>query len=286
MLNINNVKKSFQTELGSIKRVFKGLELHVEKGDFISIIGSNGAGKSTIIKGILDLINIDSGDIKIFGKDFKKNASEIKKDISVVFDESYFHDNLKLPDIDKIMKNIYPNWSKNKFLKYATEFKLPKDKKIKDFSRGMKMKLSIAVALSHDAKLLILDEATSGLDPVVRDEILDIFLDYIQNEDCSILIASHITSDLEKVADYITFLDNGEIVFSKNKDELIYDYGIVKCSEKDIDKISKEDIVGIRKNTFGCEVMVNNKNKYENKEFIVDKTNLEEIILFKVRGQK
>ena len=234
----------------------------------------------------MDLINIDSGDIKIFGKDFKKNASEIKKDISVVFDESYFHDNLKLPDIDKIMKNIYPNWSKNKFLKYATEFKLPKDKKIKDFSRGMKMKLSIAVALSHDAKLLILDEATSGLDPVVRDEILDIFLDYIQNEDCSILIASHITSDLEKVADYITFVNNGKIIFSENKDELIYNSGVVKCSEKDIDKISKEDIVGIRKNTFGCEVMISDRAKYENIGFVIDKTNLEEIILFKVRGQK
>ena len=251
-----------------------------------AIVGENGAGKSTIIKSILDLINIDSGDIKIFGKDFKKNASEIKKDISVVFDESYFHDNLKLPDIDKIMKNIYPNWDKNKFLKYTNHFKLPNNKRVKDFSRGMKMKLSIAVALSHNAKLLILDEATSGLDPVVRDEILDIFLDYIQNEDCSILIASHITSDLEKVADYITFVNNGKIIFSENKDELIYNSGVVKCSEKDIDKISKEDIVGIRKNTFGCEVMVSDRAKYENIGFVIDKTNLEEIILFKVRGQK
>ena len=134
------------------------------------------------------------------------------------------------------------------------------------------MKLSIAVALSHDAKLLILDEATSGLDPVVRDEILDIFLDYIQNEDCSILIASHITSDLEKVADYITFVNNGKIIFSENKDELIYNSGVVKCSEKDIDKISKEDIVGIRKNTFGCEVMVSDRAKYENIGFVIDKT--------------
>ena len=154
--------------------------------------------------------------IKIFGKDFKENSVEIKNNISVVFDESYFHDNLKIRDIDKKKKNIYSNWDKNKFFKYVNEFKLPDNKKIKEFSRGMKMKLSIAVALSHSAKILILDEATSGLDPVVRDEILDIFLDYIQDEECSVLIASHITSDLEKVADYITFLDNGEIVFSKN----------------------------------------------------------------------
>ena len=184
----------------------------------------------------------------------------------------------KTDDHEKIESEMLYSW--------INTLPSPFNKKIKEFSRGMKMKLSIAVALSHSAKILILDEATSGLDPVVRDEILDIFLDYIQDEECSVLIASHITSDLEKVADYITFLDNGEIVFSKNKDELIYDYGIVKCSEKDIDKISKEDIVGIRKNTFGCEVMVNNKNKYENKEFIVDKTNLEEIILFTVRGDK
>ena len=282
---------TYAIEVNNLNKVYDGFELKdvcfkLETGTIMGIVGENGAGKSTIIKGILDLINIDSGDIKIFGKDFKENASEIKKDISVVFDESYFHDNLKLPDIDKIMKNIYPNWDKNKFLKYTNHFKLPNNKRIKDFSRGMKMKLSIAVALSHNAKLLILDEATSGLDPVVRDEILDIFLDYIQNEDCSILIASQITSDLEKVADYITFVNNGKIIFSENKDELIYNSGVVKCSEKDIDKISKEDIVGIRKNTFGCEVMVSDRAKYENIGFVIDKTNLEEIILFKVRGQK
>ena len=266
--------------------VLKGAGFLLDDGEVHALMGENGAGKSTIIKAILGLINIDSGDIKIFGKDFKENSVEIKNNISVVFDESYFHDNLKLPDIDKIMKNIYPNWDKNKFLKYTNHFKLPNNKRVKDFSRGMKMKLSIAVALSHNAKLLILDEATSGLDPVVRDEILDIFLDYIQNEDCSILIASHITSDLEKVADYITFVNNGKIIFSENKDELIYNSGVVKCSEKDIDKISKEDIVGIRKNTFGCEVMVSDRAKYENIGFVIDKTNLEEIILFKVRGQK
>lgn len=226
------------------------------------------------------------GECKIFGKDFKENSIEIKKDIAVVFDESYFHDNLGINDVNKIMNNIYPSWNENKFMEYTIKFKLPKDKKIKEFSRGMKMKLSISTALSHDAKLLILDEATSGLDPIIRDEILDIFLDYIQNEDCSILIASHITSDLEKIADYITFVNNGKVVFSENKDELIYNSGIVKCSENDMDKISKEDIVGVRKNTFGCEVMVKSRIKYENLGFIVDKTNLEEIILFEVRGQK
>lgn len=279
-IEVNNLNKSYDGFQ------LKDMSFKLETGTIMGIVGENGAGKSTIIKGILGLINIDSGEIKIFGKNFKENELEIKNNISVVFDESYFHDNLKVHDIDKIMKNIYSNWDKDRFFKYVNEFKLPKDKKIKEFSRGMKMKLSIAVALSHGAKLLILDEATSGLDPVIRDEILDIFLDYIQDEECSVLMASHITSDLEKVADYITFVDDGKIVFSENKDELIYNCGIVKCSEKDIDKIRKSDIVGIRKNTFGCEVMVSNRTKYEDMEFVVDKTNLEEIILFKVRGQK
>lgn len=264
----------------------KDVSFELQTGTIMGIIGENGAGKSTIIKSILNLINIDSGDIKVFGKNFEENEMEIKKDIAVVFDESYFHDNLKIKDIDKIMKNIYPSWDKDRFLEYTNKFKLPKDKIVKDFSRGMKMKLSIAVALSHNAKLLILDEATSGLDPVVRDEILDIFLEYIQNEDCSILIASHITSDLEKIADYITFINDGQIIFSENKDELIYNLGVVKCNEKELDKIQNEDIVGIRKNTFGCEVMVNKRIYYQNMGFIVDKTNLEEIILFKVRGKK
>ena len=142
---------TYAIEVNNLNKVYDGFELKdvcfkLETGTIMGIVGENGAGKSTIIKSILDLINIDSGDIKIFGKDFKKNASEIKKDISVVFDESYFHDNLKLPDIDKIMKNIYPNWDKNKFLKYTNHFKLPNNKRVKDFSRGMKMKLSIAVA--------------------------------------------------------------------------------------------------------------------------------------------
>ena len=281
----------YAIEVNNLNKTYDGFSIKdasfkLETGTIMGIVGENGAGKSTILKAILNLINIDSGEIKIFGKSFKDNEMEIKKEIAVVFDESYFHENLKLLDIDKIMKNIYPSWNKNQFLKYANEFKLPKDKRVKDFSRGMKMKLSIAVALSHGAKLLILDEATSGLDPVVRDEILDIFLDYIQNEDCSILIASHITSDLEKIADYITFVNDGQIVFSENKDELIYNSGVVKCSEKDIVQIKNEDIVGIRKNTFGCEVMVNNRAYYEDMGFVVDKTNLEEIILFKVRGRR
>ena len=219
---------TYAIEVNNLNKVYDGFELKdvcfkLETGTIMGIVGENGAGKSTIIKGILDLINIDSGDIKIFGKDFKENASEIKKDISVVFDESYFHDNLKLPDIDKIMKNIYPNWSKNKFLKYATEFKLPKDKKIKDLSRGMKMKLSIAVALSHDAKLLILDEATSALDNE-SEYLVSKSLERLAKGRTTLTIAHRLTTIQN--ADRILVLNENGIVEQGSHKELLDKKGV------------------------------------------------------------
>ena len=216
-IEVKNLNKSY----GNFK--LKDISFKLETGTIMGIVGENGAGKSTIIKAILGLINIDSGDIKIFGKDFKKNASEIKKDISVVFDESYFHDNLKLPDIDKIMKNIYPNWSKNKFLKYATEFKLPKDKKIKDFSRGMKMKLSIAVALSHDAKLLILDEATSALDNE-SEYLVSKSLERLAKGRTTLTIAHRLTTIQN--ADRILVLNENGIVEQGSHKELLDKKGV------------------------------------------------------------
>lgn len=281
----------YAIEVNKLNKTYDDFKLQdisfkVECGTIMGIIGENGAGKSTIIKGILNLINLDSGEIKILGKDIKSDDSLIKNNIGVVFDESYFHDNLNIKDISKIMKNIYSQWQESVFQRYIKQFKLPIDKKVKDFSRGMKMKLSISVALSHNANILILDEATSGLDPVVRDEILDIFLEYIQEEDKTILISSHITSDLEKICDYITFINHGKLIFSENKDDLIYNFGIIKCSQSDINKIDKEDIVGIKEGKFSTEIMVKNRFKYENKDLVIDKTNLEEIILFKVRGSK
>lgn len=281
----------YAIEVNKLNKTYDDFKLQdisfkVESGTIMGIVGENGAGKSTIIKGILNLINLDSGEIKILGRNIKSDDSLIKNNIGVVFDESYFHDNLNIKDISKIMKNIYSQWQESVFQKYIKQFKLPIDKKVKDFSRGMKMKLSISVALSHNANILILDEATSGLDPVVRDEILDIFLEYIQEEDKTILISSHITSDLEKICDYITFINHGKLIFSENKDDLIYNFGVIKCSQSDINKIDKEDIVGIKEGKFSTEIMVKNRFKYENKDLVIDKTNLEEIILFKVRGSK
>ena len=212
-------------EVKNLRKKYNGFELkdinlELPKGMIMGLIGENGAGKTTTIKSILNLIKIDKGEIKIFGLNIKENEKKIKEDIGVVLDDGFFSEYLNPADINKIMRKMYKNWDEKLYFKYLEDFKLPKNKISKEFSSGMKMKLKIAVALSHHPKLLILDEPTSGLDPVARSEILDIFQDFIQNEDNSIFVSSHITSDLEHIADYITFINEGKIVLSKTRDEL------------------------------------------------------------------
>lgn len=266
----------------------KNVDLVLPQGSIMGFIGENGAGKTTTIKLILNQLKADSGTVKILGMDHIKNEKKIKDDIGVVFDESYFHENIKPKHISGIMKRIYTHWDEALFLDYLNRFKLPVDKNTKDFSRGMKMKLSIATALSHHPRLLILDEATSGLDPVVRNEILDIFLEFIQNEDHSILFSSHITSDLEKVADYVTFLHEGEIIFSESKDDLLYDFGLLLCGINDFKTIDKGDIIGHRESRFGHEILVRNKEqmKKKYKGLTIDSITIEDIMLFYVKGEE
>lgn len=281
-LQLENLSKSYN----SFK--LNNVNLNIPSGSIMGFIGENGAGKTTTIKLILNLIKRDSGKIQIFGMDNIKDEKAIKEQLGVVFDESYFHEMLNIFGVSKIMRNIYKNWDNNLYDSYIEQFKLPKNKIIKEFSRGMKMKLSIAAALSHHPKLLILDEATSGLDPVVRNEILDIFYDFIQDDSHSILISSHITSDLEKIADYITFIHNGEILLSSAKDDLLENYVIIKCSSEVYEKLDKADIIGTRKNIFGYELLINlkphNRHKYDN--LIKDKVSLEDILLFYVKEGK
>lgn len=282
MLEVSSINKTYN----SFK--LKDISFSVPSGSIMGLIGQNGAGKSTIIKSILNLINLDRGQVKVFNEVLGENNKHLNNDIGVVFDDIHFYDGLNVKEIEKIVKNIYSNWDRDTFFNYTNKFKLPTDKKIKNFSKGMKMKLSISIALSHRPKLLILDEATSGLDPITRDEMLDIFLDFIQDENHSILISSHITSDLEKIADYITFIHDGEILFSKNKDELIYDYGVIKCSKDKFNDIDKEDIVSYRENDYNYEVLINNKENLARKynKFVIDNTNLEEIMLLYVKGMR
>lgn len=281
-IEVNDLSKRFDSF--QLKKV----NLTLPKGSIMGFIGENGAGKTTTIKLMLNQLWADSGSIRILGLDYRKDEKKIKNDIGVVLDESYFHENIKPKHISKIMERIYTQWDEPLFYDYLNRFSLPADKLTKDFSRGMKMKLSIATALSHHPKLLILDEATSGLDPVVRSEILDLFLEFIQDENHSILFSSHITSDLEKVADYITFLHAGEIIFSESKDELLYDYGLLLCGAGDYKTVDKGDIIGHRESRFGHEILVKNKErmKQKYKGLTIDSISIEEIMLFYVKGEE
>ncbi|MEG0692240.1 MAG: ABC transporter ATP-binding protein [Oscillospiraceae bacterium] len=266
----------------------KDISFTLPSGCIMGFIGENGAGKSTTLKAILNLISHESGEIQVLGMDSIKDEKEIKKQVGVVFDESNFHDNLKIHDISKIMSMVYDNWDAELFGSYLKKFKLPSNKIMKEFSRGMKMKLSIAVALSHHPKLLILDEATSGLDPIVREEILDIFLEFIQDESHSILVSSHITSDLDKIADYITFIHNGEIVFSESKLDLIDKMGMVNCGFNQFNELNKNEIICYRKSEFGYEILIQDKHRFRinHRDITVDSVTVEQIMLFYVRGEK
>lgn len=266
----------------------KNININLPKGMIMGLIGENGAGKSTTIKAILNIINFDEGEIKLFGLDSKKSEKNLKEDIGVVLDDSFLSDYLTPKDINKIMKVIYINWDEKLYMNYIENFKLPKGKIIKEYSSGMKMKLKIAVALSHHPKLLILDEPTSGLDPVARNEILDIFQEFIQDEENSILVSSHITSDLEHISDYITFIDSGEIALTKTRDELLEEYGIAKCTENEFKMIDKKDYIKYKKNRYEYNILVENKLEFKNKYNIeiIDKPTIEDIMLIYIKGEK
>lgn len=281
ILEIKNLNKKYNGfEL-------KDINLQLPKGMIMGLIGENGAGKSTTIKAILNLIHPQKGEIKILGLDYQKEERKIKEEIGVVLDDSFLSEYLNPNDIHKMMKNIYKNWDEKLYFKYVEDFNLPKNKMIKEFSSGMKMKLKIATAISHHPKLLILDEPTSGLDPVARNEILDIFQEFIQEEEKSILVSSHITSDLERIADYITFIHEGNIVFTKTRDEVLENYGIVKCTEESFKKIEKQDFVKFKKNKYEYDVLVENKQEFKNKYDIdiIDRATIEDIMLLYSKGR-
>ena len=261
------------------------ISFNVPKGSIMGFIGQNGAGKTTTIRLMLNLIKKDSGSIKMLGMDNVKNEKEVKSLISAVFDELPFHEVLNADQLSVIMAGLFDQWDKNTYFNYLDRFSLPRKKQFGDFSKGMKMKLQIAAALSHGARLLIMDEATTGLDPVVRNEILDIFLEYLQDENNSILLSSHITTDLEKIADSVTFIDKGNILLSGNKDEIVESHGVIKCTNSQYKDIDPNDIISARLTDFGAEVMINNRQKSGKKYsgLTIDNTTLEEIMLFYVR---
>ena len=260
----------------------------VPKGSIMGFIGQNGAGKSTTIKAILNIIKTDGGQISLLGMDHLKDEIAAKEQIAAVFDECPFHDSFKAKQLSIMFKGLYANWDEELFYNYLDRFNLPRNKKIGKFSKGMKMKIQIATALSHGAKLLIMDEATTGLDPVVRNEILDIFREYLSDDTNSILMSSHITSDLDKIADCVTFIDKGKILLTGYKDDILEMHGLVKCSEADYKKMDTEDVVSARKSDFCVDVMVSDRMECKKKYAWanIEKTNLEEIMLFYLNKEK
>lgn len=264
------------------------ISFNVPKGTIMGFIGQNGAGKTTTIKAPLNIITISGGSIKMLGLDHVKNEHEIKESISAVFDEMPFHETMTANALNIMFRGLYKNWDSEMYFNYLDRFSLPRKKKIGKFSKGMKMKLQIAAALSHGAKLLIMDEATTGLDSIVRTEILDIFREYLQDEENSILMSSHITSDIEKIADCVTFIDKGKILLTGFKDEILHSHAVIKCSKKNYKNISTDDIISARINDYGTEVMTSDREKAAEKypDLLIEKTTLEEIMLFYVNRDK
>lgn len=215
-------------------------------------------------------------------------TTSIREDIGVVFDTVNFYEELSAKKLEKVLSDIYSNWDKNLFFTYLEKFKIPIDKKIKKFSRGMTMKLSISVALSHKTRLLILDEATAGLDPVVREEILDTFLDFVEDENNSILISSHISSDLEKIADYIAVIDDGKIILTESKDTLIYEYGIARMKQSDFDKLQESEFISYRQRGLQIEVLISDKSSFSKKypNVILDEASIDEILPLITKGEQ
>lgn len=277
VLEVKNLKKNFKDF------ALKNVNFSLEKGYIMGFIGPNGAGKSTTIKLIMNLLNRDEGEIKIFGLDNVKHEREVKNRIGFVFDENYFYEELTVMEMKKVIAPFYKKWDDSLFNKYIKEFSLPADSKIKELSKGMKMKFSIAVALSHDAELLIMDEPTSGLDPIIRSELLDILTFFIQDENRSVFFSTHITSDLDKIADYITFINNGSIVFSCAKDDIIEKYGLVKGPKEILNADVRKYFIGIKETRFGFEGLAGNRHQVERLlrgNVVIDKPTLDDVMLY------
>lgn len=281
---LKNVNKKYEKSNFAIKDI----SFSVPEGSIVGFIGENGAGKSTTMNCILNVIRRDSGTIEIFGREMTDEDIDIRENIGVVYDSNNFPEHLTAKQLADILGRIYRKWDDFCFEQFLRRFGLPESQKIKSYSRGMSMKLAIAVALSHDSKLLILDEATSGLDPIMRDEILDVLLEFVKQENHSILLSSHITSDLEKIADYIVFIHNGEIILNKTKDELIYEYGVIRCSENDFHNILPEDILSSMKKDYQIDVLIQNRKLMEKKykNLIIDSVSLDEIMLLLAKGDR
>ena len=282
-------------ELQQICKTFPKLDFILDKisfslpyGAILGFVGENGAGKTTTIGCILNTVRKDSGMGKLFGKEMQDIDTDIREKIGVVYDGDNFPGYWTAEQLSQVMEGIYTQWDHALFQKYLEDFHLPVKQKIKNYSRGMTMKLAIAAALSHHPQLLILDEATSGLDPVMRDEMLDVFLEFVQEESHSILLSSHITSDLEKVADYITFIHNGKLIMTVSKNDLVYHYAVMRCKESQFLALDPDDIITYRKRDYQIDVLVADRKEAQRKykDVVVDHVSVDEIMLLLVKGER
>lgn len=265
----------------------KNITLNIPKGSILGLVGANGAGKSTMIQSLLGLIRSEYDAIKILGKDLQTQEKEIKEDIAVIYDVSHYNLQYTPKFIGAMLQKVYQNWDVERYHGYLKRFGLPEDKRLKTFSKGMKMKLEFAIAFSHAPKILILDEATSGLDPVFRDEILDLIREFTEEEEHTVMISSHITSDLDKVADYIALIHDGTLQFVKTYDEIRDDYGILHCGKDFFETLREEDIVSFKKEPYEYKVLVKNKNEILRvfPELEMERASVEDIMLFYVKGE-
>ncbi len=277
-------------EIEKLSKKYKNFTLNnvsfnIPEGSIMGLIGENGAGKSTIINLMTGAAMKDGGNIKIYGKNSDELTKTDKSDMGVVLAGCGFPEELCVNDVNYIMKSVYNKWDSNKFFNYADNFYLDRKSKIKTFSTGMKMKLEIAIALSHEARLLVLDEVTNGLDPSARMEILDMLLEFIQAEDRAVLLSSHIIGDLEKICDYITFIHKGEIIFSENKDDLLEKYAVINADTDRIRELDEKAVIALDKKSFSSSALV-----YRNlipDSFETEKTTIEDIMLYYLkRGEK
>ena len=284
ILELQQICKSFPKS----NFILDKLSFSLPYGSILGFVGENGAGKTTTIGCILNTVRKDSGMVKLFGKEMLDTDTDIREKIGVVYDGDNFPGFWSAKQLSQVMEGIYTQWDNALFQKYLENFHLPVKQKIKNYSRGMTMKLAIAVALSHHPQLLILDEATSGLDPVMRDEMLDVFLEFVQEESHSILLSSHITSDLEKVADYITFIHNGKLILTASKNDLVYHYAVMRCRESQFLALDPGDIIAYRKRDFQIDVLVDNGKEAQRKykDAVVDHVSVDEIMLLLVKGER
>ena len=277
-------------EMNGVTKKYPGFTLNnisltLPQGSILGLVGENGAGKSTTIRLLMNATRRDGGEIRLLGEDNTSRAfQDLKNEVGVVLDEAYFPEVMTAKNVGLMMRLTYRNWQDAVYARYLSQLGLPEKKPFRDFSRGMKMKLAIAVALSHQPKLLILDEATSGLDPMVRDEILEIFNDFTRDESHSILLSSHIVSDLEKICDYIAFLHQGELILCEEKDRLLEEYAVAHLTAQELEMLPKDAVVGIKTNPYCAEALVLREKAPASLN--TERTTLENIILFLAKGGK